>query len=306
MPNVTNRPGATPTRTSTDTDTSASPDAQPDAADAAPADGGVKRVAPQRDEILLDKDKGGGVAGAIRRVGTWYEFGIGGDSDAVDGIPRLQGKHVTDKLEQHLKPGDVIVNGNNGGLSHVAVYIGNGEIIHSMATDDTMRGRVGRTLDAVFTPLRLIGRELAGTKPKVGVIRESFADFLDRYERDTYVVMRSDKMDGPKAQAGIKHIEGLVGKDYDFDFVPANDTFYCSEIAGEFLRTSLGAEAPRVGARAVDVAFLKREAVVDPLDFFESPDLKPAIANDAALKKYASELTGTQILKSSADDDDGT
>lgn len=292
MPTITRPPGGPPPRTPP-TDAA---DISADAATPATADADVKTVAPQRDEIMLDADKGGGLASAVRRVGIWYEFGIGGDSDAVDGIPRLTGADVRDDMLPRLKAGDVIVNGNNGGLSHVAVFVGDGNIIHSMATADTMRGRVGRVADAVFSPLRLIGRELSGSGPKVGVIKEGLDEFLDRYERDTWVIMRSDKLEPAAVAKGAARLEELVGKDYDFDFMPANDTFYCSEIVGEFYRTALGDDAPRIGARPVSKPFLEREAIVDPLDIFNSPDLKPVVANNAALHKFADALADAEIV----------
>ncbi len=252
-----------------------------------------------RNADLRDLGKGGGVQGKVREFMTWADWGRGGDPDSVDGIPRVLGEEIRRDLLPELKTGDVILCGNNGGLTHSAVYVGDGEIIHTMATEKTMRGTGGRLLDLLSVPVDR-ARERAGEKPRLqGVIREKVDDFFERYERDTYVIMRSDQLDPGKAERGVQRLEELVGKGYDFDFAPGNDAYYCTELVGEFFNAGLGAQAPRVGSAPVEVPLmLHREAVVDPKDYLVSPDLKPALANKAARIHFVDQLGAATIVGS--------
>ena len=60
-----------------------------------------------------------------------------GSSDVFSNPNRLSTDSVKPVLAQ-LQPGDIILNGSGGGLTHAAVYAGDGEIIHSMATNTTI------------------------------------------------------------------------------------------------------------------------------------------------------------------------
>ena len=105
-----------------------------------------------------------------------------GSSDVFSNPNRLSTDSVKPVLNQ-LEPGDIILNGSGGGLTHAAVYAGDGEIIHSMATNTTGRGFLGAVWDTI--------KRAFGDKPEnVGVIKEKLGDFFDRYPRDTMVVMR--------------------------------------------------------------------------------------------------------------------
>ncbi len=246
-----------------------------------------------RGEVMVDRGRTGATSRDLRQFITWYAFGVGGKTDAEDGLPRLTGKQVREEMLPKLEPGDVILNGNNGGLSHAALYIGDGKIVHAMATEKTMRGHSGRLWDTLRAPVDIL-REQLGMKPrKQGVFIERVDDFFERFERDTYVVMRAPGLDAEAASRGLEQVKQLVGKPYDWDFAPGNDAYYCTEVASAFYRAALGERAPRLGGRKVDHGeLLYRDAVLDPLDVFASPDLEPVAFNDAARKNFADRLGG--------------
>jgi hypothetical protein len=229
-----------------------------------------------RGTIQHDKDTSTGFMKSIRKFGTWFSFGLKSD-DIKNDPPRLTGKDAQAMLKD-LRPGDIILCGNHGGLSHAILYEGDGKIIHAMATGSTARSVLQRLGD---TAKEMVGIET--DQGKQGVIREGLGEFFDRFERDTYVVMRSPSMTPEKAQAAVAHAKSLIGKEYDYDFRPENGSYYCTEVVGESYRKALAGESPKIGARPQHVPLLlDREAVVDPLDMFASPDLQVATASKSA------------------------
>lgn len=245
----------------------------------------------QRKEILKDLDKGGGLGRLVRHFGTWFTFGLKSEAAENDGIPRLRGADIRRDLLPHLKPGDTILCGNAGGVSHAMVYVGNGKIIHSMASKETTRTVGERVMDTLRAPTDMVAETLGRRESKQGVILESVDQFFERFERDTYVVLRAPNLTPEKTQKGLEKIAGLLGKEYDWDFVPGNDAYYCTEVVSEFYRAALGDEAPRIGGRPVHVPLLlDREAVVDPLDVLASPDLAPVLYTASAETKFKERL----------------
>lgn len=209
---------------------------------------------------------------------------IGGHHDSVDGLPRVSGSEFSPVLPD-LEPGDLLLLGNNGMLSHIGVHIGDGLMIHSMATEKTMRGWLGSTRDAIA---RMLGAEDRFT----GVIEETLEHFFDRFERDTWVVLRHPDLDAQATARGIAHLRTLVGKPYDYDFMPDDDSYYCTEIADAFLRAALGERAPQLPTTHHRVPLLLDRDVLEPAKVLEIRDLQPVAANEAARRLYAEHLEG--------------
>jgi hypothetical protein len=205
----------------------------------------------------------------------------GGGSDA---FPRVWGRDL-EALLAKLQPGDVVVMGNGGELSHVGLHVGQGTLVHSMATEHTMRGLLGSLWDALRRPLWA----LLGKKEKTGVIEEEMADFFDRYERDTWVVVRREGLSSEQQQAGVAHVRTLVGKAYDYDFSPGDDEYYCSELILEFFEAAGG--VPAFTTRSVHLPMLLRQDVFDPVAFVTSGELRLVEANGAAWQKHEAALS---------------
>lgn len=251
-----------------------------------PATDAVASVAPSDREIMLDAGAADGVWGRLRHLIraplNWFTWGIG-TAAKPDDPPRVTGADIRRNVLPKLHVGDKILCGTGGKVTHMLVYVGGGKVIHSMATAKTRRGKLQRVGDAI--------RAIFHHPAKTGVIEEPLATFFDRYYRDSYVVLRDPQLTPAEAQKGVRAIQKLVGKRYDFDFEPGNDTYYCTEIGRRFDIAAQGAGAARVGARPEHVALLlDRKAVVDPVDYLESPDLNVVVANAAAKKRYPARL----------------
>ena len=206
-------------------------------------------------------------------------WSIGGHTDHVDGMPRVYGADFRPVLDG-MRPGDVVLLGNNGVLTHIGMHVGEGSLVHSMATEKTMRGWLGSLWDAL---LRLIRHEGSRT----GVVEEPLLGFLDRFERDTWVILRHPSVDDDAAQRGITHIRGLLGKSYDYDFSPDDDEYYCTEIVDEFLRAALGERAPRFATTHHKVPMLLDQHVLEPVAVLKHADMEVVAANSAATVSYA-------------------
>ena len=219
-------------------------------------------------------------------------WSIGGKGDAVDGLPRLWGTDIEPHLGL-LEPGDFLLIGNNGVCSHCAVYIGDGTIVHSMATEKTMRGWTGSLYDALWRPWRWLRNQMDNT----GVLRERLGDFFDRYERDTWIAVRRDGLEPAQITEGVTHIEGLVGKEYDYDFDHGDDAYYCTEIVIEFLDAALHPDhRPTFATKKVRVPGLLSTHVIEPVALLDADGLQVVAANAGARVRYAEHVEDATVV----------
>jgi hypothetical protein len=218
----------------------------------------------------------------LLRVLLKIMWSVGGKEDRIDGLPRLTSASCAQLLEP-LQPGDFVLLGNNGLLTHVAVYVGQGDIVHAMATEKTMRGWLGSLWDAI--------RRLFGTDERlVGVVREPLGAFLDRYERDTLVAVRVPSLTEETRARGLSRVAALVGQPYDYGFRSGNDSWYCTELVQLFLDEVLGEGAAAIPPKRVKVPLLLDEDVIEPEGVLRVPGLHVVLANDAAKLRYAERL----------------
>lgn len=222
----------------------------------------------------------------VVRVALKVLWSIGGKRDAVDGLPRLTSARIG-PLVDAVRPGDLVLLGNNGVLTHIAVYVGDGALIHAMATEKTMRGWSGSVRDA-------LGRALGTREAHVGVLREPLAGFVDRYERDTWVLVRATDVGPEQVARGLAAIEGLVGKPYDYGFSVGNEAWYCTEVALAYLEAARGAKVP-LATRPVRVPMLLDAQVIEPVAVFDAPNVAVVAANEAARSNYADRLAGVPV-----------
>jgi len=227
----------------------------------------------------------------IARVLLKLMWSIGGTADRTV-MPRLWGEDIQPHLSL-LEAGDLLLLGNAGVASHCAVYVGEGTIVHSMATEKTMRGWSGSLWDLFKRPFRW----LVGTLDKTGVIEEPLAEFLDRFERDTWLAVRSSALSAANSQTGIAHIRGLVGQAYDYDFSAGDDEYYCTEIVIEFLGAALDDDArPELETRKVRVPGVLDTWVVEPVALLGADGLEVVAANAAAQHHYEEHLQDAHIV----------
>lgn len=159
---------------------------------------------------------------------------------AQDEIPPIAGAE-RQRLFAVLKPGDVIQCGNNASFVHAAFYVGHGRIVHALA----QKG---------------FGKDM------IGVLEEGLAEYLDRVDRDQFVVLRP-RWSSAALEEGIAYARAQVGKGYDTLFLTdSDDRFYCTELVYQVLT--------RTGAARVEPHLVKAKwRLVTNEDLRRSPDL---------------------------------
>lgn len=161
--------------------------------------------------------------------------------DAVDTLPRINDQQ-SDQLINALKPGDIILCGNDSSFIHAIVYEGNGIIIHS----------------------------LGSSNPKYwGVVRENIKTYFARSERDKFVALRAKNTTPDDINKEIAFAKKQIGKAYDSMFlINDDDKFYCTELA---FRALLAMDhAPRILPHKEKLGW---ELIANE-DFMDSPDLE--------------------------------
>lgn len=193
------------------------------------------------------------------------------------------------ELKKNLKPGDVILCGNDDSFVHAIVYLGNGEIVHSLAQEKADRKKtwVDSTLEggewlSRRLPLPRSWREgLAGqfhalprsASDGIGVIHETLDSYFGRAHRDNVVLMRNPQLTAEDLAAMKRYAMAQVGKPYDFAFATFDDSrFYCTELVAKTVLQ--GRNAPRIPGILSGAGPVKREMFLNE-GFIQSPDLKP-------------------------------
>jgi hypothetical protein len=195
-----------------------------------------------------------------------------------------------------LLPGDMIVNGCNGQLGHMSMYVGDDPktgrpaIIHAMGTADTQQSLTD-ILDNVAHALP--GMPATG---KVGVIEEGLDAFFDRFSRDTYVVVRDPRLTDDMRSQGLARVHDLLGKGYDYDLSMGDGRYYCSELGVELIKTAYSGTSlplPWVGTTAIHRGPIQ-QFVATPENFVASPDLEITAGNATGVS-MARQILGTYV-----------
>jgi hypothetical protein len=168
------------------------------------------------------------------------EFTKPSPSDSIPPISSQENQALLAKLQ----PGDVILCGNDGSFIHGALYIGNGKVVHALATQSDMMDRFR------------------------GVVEESWETYTQRSERDTLVVLRS-QLNTADLQRVIGYARAQKGKGYDSLFLNASDErFYCIELVWKALKQAQ--KAPRMFSHQVPYGW----DIVAVEDMMDSPDFQ--------------------------------
>lgn len=216
-------------------------------------------------------------------------WSVGGAVDGIDGLPRVRGDEIA-KVLPRFRRGDFMLVGNNGGLSHIMVYTDDDTVIHSMATEKTMRGKIGSLWDAFRRPIWWT----FGLEEQTGVIKETVTGFLNRYERDTWMLIRRDGLSTKQVEAGLAHVETLVGAKYDYDFNAGDDEYYCTEIVVEFLDA---AGVPEVfPTRHVKIPMMLDAHIIEPISVLNADAINVILANKASTENFAELVERAEIL----------
>lgn len=160
--------------------------------------------------------------------------------------PARFGEAELSAIDRVARPGDVILWGGPDSFVHGSLYLGNGEIVHALASN---------------TP--------AGPEAQ-GVFRESIRKYTSRVERNRAVVMRVKHFTEADNQAAMAYVLKQVGKPYDNIFRTHDEAaFYCTELVWQALKR--GKQPPAIGSRKKVMGLFN---VVTTDDFRLSPDLE--------------------------------
>lgn len=178
-----------------------------------------------------------------------------------------------------LLPGDILISGIGGVATHVSLYVGKDKagvptIVHAMATPKTQQSYPMLVVN-VFESLLI-------SKGKVGVFEESLGGFFERFQRDTYFVLRDPKLTDEMRARGIAKARELIGAGYDYDVNQSNDSLYCTELMIHHLRGAYAGTKlalPWVGTTAVHRLALE-DFPVTMDNFLASPDFELTVANE--------------------------
>lgn len=160
-----------------------------------------------------------------------------------DSVPPLSTTENQALLSQ-LQPGDIILCGNDGSFIHGALYVGQGKVVHALATQPDMTDRFR------------------------GVVEESWETYTRRSERDTVVVLRA-QLNSSDVQRVIRYARAQLNKGYDSLFLNSSDErFYCIELVFKALKQAQ--RAPRMFAHQVPYGW----EIVSVEDLMDSPDFQ--------------------------------
>ncbi|MEB3236384.1 MAG: YiiX/YebB-like N1pC/P60 family cysteine hydrolase [Candidatus Sericytochromatia bacterium] len=163
-------------------------------------------------------------------------------------------------LKAALKPGDVILCGNDDSFVHAIVHLGNGEIVHALAQEHWTRQStwVDRAVDGAADALarlpigversarwaaavRVTPRSMSGG---IGVIRETLDSYFSRASRDNVVVLRNPGLTPSQLAAMRGDALSHVGKAYDYAFATFDGKrMYCTEVVANVL-SAAGVKVP--------------------------------------------------------------
>jgi hypothetical protein len=160
-----------------------------------------------------------------------------------DNTPRITPPEI-EKLKSILKPGDLILCGNDDSFIHAILYTGNDQIIHSLAT------------------------KVEGPQKFLGVVKETLTAYLTRSSRDKFVVLRYNNLVPADFQSAVEYASRQVGKGYDTLFLLNSDQrFYCTELVYQSLMHMNN--PPQVFPHKEKLGW----KLITNEDFMDSPDL---------------------------------
>lgn len=193
-----------------------------------------------RETLGLDKNK----------LWFWLVDTIMGANAAPDKLPPVDKKEINN-MKSHIKPGDIILNGNDGGFIHGILYIGKdpklqaqleqkwnlpkgslkdeGIILHSLVVDEDKEVEMNGKKESI---------KAGGT----GVIIDTMERFVQRHPRDAVIVLSVKGITEKERQEAIETGKKFVGTKYDRGFNTFDDKeMYCTEFV---MKSWLGTSTP--------------------------------------------------------------
>lgn len=168
----------------------------------------------------------------------WLVDTVMGSDLPPDNMPNIDAKELNN-MKSHVKPGDIILNGNDGSFIHGIMYVGKDEklqaqlekewnmpkgalkdealIIHSLVKDHATEGTINGKMQMV---------QPSGS----GVHVDTMERFLIRHPRDVMLAVSIKGASDKDRQSAIDAAKSFVGKPYDRSFNTFDDSeMYCTE-----------------------------------------------------------------------------
>jgi hypothetical protein len=168
----------------------------------------------------------------------WLVDTVMGSDMPPDNTPNIDSKELNN-MKSHIKPGDIILNGNDGSFIHGIMYVGKdpklqaqlekewkmapgslkdeGLIIHALVKDKPTEGEIN-------------GKKQIVQPSGSGVHVDTIERFLVRHPRDVMIAMSVKGASDSDRQSAIDAAKSFVGKKYDRSFNTYDDSeMYCTE-----------------------------------------------------------------------------
>ncbi|MBM3269068.1 MAG: hypothetical protein FJZ01_15620 [Candidatus Sericytochromatia bacterium] len=250
-----------------------------------------KKVARQFKPTFIDRFEGFLGVDRFNRMAkmpTKYRFAL--DHPELLNNPRITVDSAEFKsLRKALKPGDIILSGNDDSFVHGIVHLGDGDIVHALAQEAPGRARNlfdwlfdGLSKAARWFPLPRKWREGLSMQFKalprsrqegLGVVHEKLDTYFARAHRDNAVIMRVKGITPDDVAAMKEYSLAQVGKKYDYGFATFDDVRqYCTELVANALAQIR--KAPRIQHAWDGAGPVKRE-MIRTNEIIKSPDLVP-------------------------------
>lgn len=212
-------------------------------------------VSNNRPDETVPQPRGGFVYGSLTKM-SWVRKAIYLLSDKVikyefnkpgqeDNLARISTNEVQ-QLLKILKPGDIVLCGNNNSFVHGLVYLGNDQIIHALA-------------------------QLKPNGDYLGVIKETLTGYTKRVARDRFVVLRKPGLTPQDFKRMSDYAHSTLGTSYDSLFLlNTKDRLYCTEILFHTLNQMGPGRAPRVMPHKAKYGW----DLFTVEDIMDSPDLQ--------------------------------
>lgn len=169
---------------------------------------------------------------------NWLVDTVMGGAGPTDNLPPIDKKEL-DNMKSHIKPGDIILNGNDGSFIHGILYVGKDSKLQDQLEKDWGLSKGALKDEGLIIHSLIIDEEkeveVNGKKEKIkpsgaGVHVDTIERFLLRHPRDVMLAVSPKDVSDKDRQSAVDAGKKLVGKGYDKSFNTYDDSeMYCTE-----------------------------------------------------------------------------
>jgi len=168
----------------------------------------------------------------------WLVDTVMGSDMPPDSMPSIDKKELNN-MKSHIKPGDIILNGNDGSFIHGIMYVGKDEKLQAQLEKDWKmpKGSLkdeGLIIHALVkdsdTEVEINGKKEIIKASGSGVHVDTIERFILRHPRDVMLAVSVKDASDQDRQSAVNAAKSFVGKPYDRSFNTYDDSeMYCTE-----------------------------------------------------------------------------